>query len=225
MFKKEKIHKSAKLLAEICGGWWALMSGAVSIPFAFLALFWGEAYQKEFFAILAFVALWVFAIRVAWQKNQLMEKLKLNELPCLRIEGIPCDITTSEKHLCQIRVASTKTADNVQVELLSLEDELGEAGKFLRPAFPINLKPEIPGSNTINPGSSQKYNLFRVIKGERFVAYFTQEATKDVAEFFRGKNYRLKLTATARDLPKIEQEFYLNFSYNGSFIRFELTPV
>jgi hypothetical protein len=31
----------AKLIAEICGGWWTLMSGAISIPFAFLAILLG----------------------------------------------------------------------------------------------------------------------------------------------------------------------------------------
>ena len=55
------------------------MSGAVSIPFAFFALFWGKAGQKEIFTFLAFAALWVLAIRLAMEKYQLMEKLKSQE--------------------------------------------------------------------------------------------------------------------------------------------------
>jgi transposase-like protein len=60
-----KIIKIAKLLAQICGGWWSLMSGAISIPFAFLAIFvdMSHPHPKETFAILAFVALWIFGMK------------------------------------------------------------------------------------------------------------------------------------------------------------------
>ena len=239
MRERGKILKVVKLLAEVCGGWWGIMSGAISIPFAFLALFWGEEKQKLVFAILAFFSLWVFAIRIARRNYQLLDKLKSNEFPCLGIEGVPCEISSSKKHLCQIRVTSTKTADNVRVELLSLEDDLGEAGKYYRPTFPVVLYPESLGANTINPGSSQKYNLFKVIKGDgaeclndemvpykSFIAYFSEESTKDVITFRWKKNYRMKLRVTARDLPKTEQEYLLNFPCNeGGFCHLQLTPV
>lgn len=47
------------------------MSGGLSIPFAFAALF-TEGHPKRYFAALAFVALWVFAIRLAWKNYQIM---------------------------------------------------------------------------------------------------------------------------------------------------------
>jgi hypothetical protein len=151
MNKRQKIVNAAKLLAEICGGWWSTMSGAVSIPIAFFALFWGEERQKTFFAILAFIALWVFALRIAWRNYQLLDKFKSNER-ILGIEGVPCEITTTEKHLCQIRVTSTKTADNVRVEIVSAEDDYGDVGKYFRPIFSIVLTSESSDPNTINPG-------------------------------------------------------------------------
>jgi hypothetical protein len=165
-------------------------------------------------------------------KEQLAEiaMLKLGQIPCLGIEGVPCSITTSERHPCQIRITSSKTADNVTVELLSLEDELGNAGKFLHPEFPIALRSETDGINTINPGSSQKYNFFQVAKSNstknKFISYFTEESIKDVALFRGNKLYRLKLAATARDLQKVESEFFLKFSCTaGEFCQFDLIPV
>jgi hypothetical protein len=74
-----KIIKIAKLLAQICGGWWSLMSGAISIPFAFLAIFvdMSHPHPKETFAILAFVALWIFAVRTAWANYKMIESSRL----------------------------------------------------------------------------------------------------------------------------------------------------
>ncbi len=161
----------------------------------------------------------------------------------LEIEAIPYDITPPQKHWCKIRVlnkSSTITADNVQVELLELNDSLGNEAeaKYFRPPFPVILKPEIAGANTINPGASLTYNLFQVtmIKGAtqkenetepvwhwRFLAYFAQDTTKNLTQFFGKEKYRLKLTASARDLLKVEQEFDLTFSDEGTFCRFNLT--
>jgi hypothetical protein len=61
-----------RISVSIVGGWWSLMSGAVSIPFAFLAIVLGGK-TGFWFAVLAFVALWVFAIRTAWRNYQLTE--------------------------------------------------------------------------------------------------------------------------------------------------------
>lgn len=70
-----KVPKWARLLASIVGGWWSLMSGAISIPFAFAALF-SEGHPRRYFALLAFVALWVFVIRVVWKNYQMLEANK-----------------------------------------------------------------------------------------------------------------------------------------------------
>jgi hypothetical protein len=45
MWKDSKFFRAAKLVAEICGGWWGLMSGAFSIPFAFMSLFLPSGYH------------------------------------------------------------------------------------------------------------------------------------------------------------------------------------
>lgn len=235
MLNKAKISKAAMLLVQICGGWWGIMSSTTSIPLAFFALFSNGNHQKWWFALLAIVALWVFAIRVVLKNYQLSR----NGLPCLDIDGIASDIRSKERHPCLIRISSSKTADNVQVELLSLEDEMGEVGKVVRPLFPRIVEPESSGKTTINPGASIKFKLFdvvvfdaakrtetNVISSKHFIAYFTTQATSDVVVFHWKKYYRLRLVATARDLPKTEREFFLQFVCNeGEFCRFNFIAV
>lgn len=75
MSKRERIFKTAKLLAEICGTWWAIMSGAISIPLAFIALLL-PGNERKIFAVLAFCALWALVIRMGWKNYQLLEKQK-----------------------------------------------------------------------------------------------------------------------------------------------------
>jgi hypothetical protein len=235
MLNKDKTFKAAKLFAQICGGWWSVMSGAASVPFTVLALYLNGAHAKELCGILAITGLWIMVFKIAWKNYQLLR----DGLPCLEIEGITCRIMSNERYPCQLRVSSTKTADNVQVEIQHLEDELGEVGTFIRPSFPKTLKPDIVGANTINPGSSQKYNLFQVIKSDgakvngkeqiphkNFICYFSEETAADVTLFQWKRFYRIKIVATARDLPKAEQDFFVNFSCkDNEFCRFNLIPV
>ncbi|MGA3283417.1 MAG: hypothetical protein ABSD57_03015 [Verrucomicrobiota bacterium] len=65
------IPRWVRFLAEIVGGWGSLMSGAISIPFAFLAIALGGK-AGTWFAVLAFVTLWVFVIRTAWKNYQIL---------------------------------------------------------------------------------------------------------------------------------------------------------
>src|SRR2546429_283664 len=58
-----KIPQWLKVIAEVCGGWWAAMSGAVSVPLALLALFC-EGSPRLYFAVLAYFGMWVFAVGV-----------------------------------------------------------------------------------------------------------------------------------------------------------------
>lgn len=58
--------KSALFISRLFGGWLGLMSGGLSIPFAFLALFLPAGTAKVSFAILAFCALWVLVIKSGW---------------------------------------------------------------------------------------------------------------------------------------------------------------
>lgn len=59
-----------KLLVSTCGGWWSIMSGALSIPFAFVALF-VQGRERTIFAVLGFCALWIFALRLAWKNYEI----------------------------------------------------------------------------------------------------------------------------------------------------------
>jgi hypothetical protein len=185
--------------------------------------------------VITFVALSIFI----WLISKIVNQSELE------IEGVPIDIASAQYHQCQLRIynkSSTKAADNVKVELIALNDGLenDQAAKYFRPKFPVFLKPEVTGENTINPEASIKFNLFRVTMNvksailkdgvavgweQKFIALFGNETTKDVTLFSWKKPYRLKLIATARDFKKVEREFDLIFTDEGSFCRFVLNRV
>jgi hypothetical protein len=79
-----KIFNSLKVVASICGGWWATMSGAASIPFAFASLFL-QGSEKKLFAILAYVSLWVFSIGVVIKNRSIAESKNKTQKDALRI--------------------------------------------------------------------------------------------------------------------------------------------
>jgi len=65
------------------GAWWAIMSGAGSIPFMFLALF--NVFSAGFlFAALAYVSLWVLVVSL-YRRASALTKFKLAVLPGYRI--------------------------------------------------------------------------------------------------------------------------------------------
>jgi len=68
-------HKWLVLPVSICGGWLAVMSGAASVPLAFLALR-SEGSPRYYYAILAFLALWICVIRMGMANYALLEKQK-----------------------------------------------------------------------------------------------------------------------------------------------------
>jgi hypothetical protein len=69
------IIKIGIFAAQIIRRWWGEMSGATSIPLAFIALL-QQGHERRFFALLAFCALWVCVIKLAWMNYQLLEKQK-----------------------------------------------------------------------------------------------------------------------------------------------------
>lgn len=71
------------------------MSGGFSIPFAFAALF-TEGHPKRYFAFLAFIALWVFAIRLAWKNYQIMVIEKPKKERAMLIAMI--DLIKNDRH-------------------------------------------------------------------------------------------------------------------------------
>src|SRR5437764_10080958 len=58
---KSRISEGITLVIEACGGWFSAMSGLASIPLALIALIIGGS-PKLWFAILAYVSLWVLVI-------------------------------------------------------------------------------------------------------------------------------------------------------------------
>jgi hypothetical protein len=69
------IGKWMRQLLLACHGWWSAMSGAISIPFALIALF-SSGHQRWLFVALAFVSLWVFVAAVIKKNLALQEKIR-----------------------------------------------------------------------------------------------------------------------------------------------------
>jgi uncharacterized membrane protein HdeD (DUF308 family) len=61
-----------KTIADSVGAWWGIMSGAVSIPFAFLALF--NLPGRLLFAALAYISLWVLIVAQAKRILELQKR-------------------------------------------------------------------------------------------------------------------------------------------------------
>jgi len=175
-------------------------------------------------------------VELTGQMDVLETRIESLQSPSLEIEGIPVDITNGKYFWCQISVHNknpAKSADDVRVELIKLEDSLGDslgegpAASMFHPVFPLTLKPAIAGTSTINPGADTKYVLFRVIMQKEvvkeneayvvacqtFIASFGNEgiAEKNTMVFKWKKTYRLKIAVTGRDIHKVEQEFEMTF--------------
>lgn len=97
-----------------------------------------------------------------WAISKLMKLPKRDSY--LEIEGIPCDMPASTRYICQIRVHNnnqTKSADDVQVELLEMESSEEENKPFFKLQFPWTLLPENQtGTISINPGGEKIFTLF-----------------------------------------------------------------
>src|SRR5579872_2004616 len=63
---RNRVMPWLSILFSAFGGWWSAMSGAISIPLAFLGLFSNGAQPKWWFALLAFIALWVCVLIMAY---------------------------------------------------------------------------------------------------------------------------------------------------------------
>src|SRR5579862_3963535 len=93
------IIKWARVAAEACGGWFSIMSGALSVPFAFLALFWAS--PRFYFAAVAYLAMGASAIGAVRRIHLLVDSHK-RELAERRTS---CD---REKQTIEAQVESLK---------------------------------------------------------------------------------------------------------------------
>lgn len=120
------------VLLEIVGGWWSLMSGAASIPFAFLALFLPQEYGKVIFAGLAFCSLWILIIRMGWKNFQLMEEIEMQILTTprpLEIKALPAHRIHQHWFNVEVEIRNVnKTINGARVRLIKIEPPLGTIG-------------------------------------------------------------------------------------------------
>lgn len=80
-----------KVAASVCGGWWSLMSGALSIPVALIALF-NESHYKTLWGLLAYATLFFCACKSAWKNLERESRFKRDALfrkmvECVRAES------------------------------------------------------------------------------------------------------------------------------------------
>jgi hypothetical protein len=234
-----KIPNSFKLGVEICGGWWSAMSGAASIPFGFLALFVAGS-PRFWFAVLAYVGLWVFAIRIL-SKNYKIVSGTSDPSDHLEIDDVDCDMATLRNKFCKVKITNMsprRSAIGVRIQVVALDDSLQkEAGAYFRPELPFALTREAAMDQILNPGESANYNLFKltigagvvkdmntgeVVRHKYAIANFTErQEAKNVTQFYYEGKYQMRLLATARGFTKTEQTFDIGF--NGD--RFTLTKV
>jgi hypothetical protein len=104
------------------GGWWSLMSGAMSIPFAFLALIFGGK-SAVWFALLAVAASWVMIVRMAYANYKKMEKDRIKRI----LGEYYASIDTKIKLLFYYKKAGElKKAGDLMIESGELFDEIRE---------------------------------------------------------------------------------------------------
>ena len=69
------LPKWLTVIVSICGGWWSLLSGACSAALTVAAVL-SQGSDRKICALLAFGALWVFALRVVWKNYQMLQQQK-----------------------------------------------------------------------------------------------------------------------------------------------------
>ncbi|MDD5164913.1 MAG: hypothetical protein PHG25_00015 [Candidatus Pacebacteria bacterium] len=152
MLKGTQIIQQIQMVFEICGGWWSAMSGAISIPFGFIALF-AEGNPRTYFAALAFIALWVFAIGVVRKNYKILVIQKPERTRALLTKMV--DSIRSEKPIRTGSVAndywrSMQPADPIGA-LIKFSDEIQSeddlkwlCGEFIKLGYVSPFKPFEP---------------------------------------------------------------------------------
>ena len=69
------LPKWLTVIVSICGGWWSLLSGVGSAALTVAAVL-SQGSDRKIYALLAFAALWVFALRVVWKNYQMLQQQK-----------------------------------------------------------------------------------------------------------------------------------------------------
>jgi hypothetical protein len=150
------------------------MSGALSIPFAFLALFM-QGHPRELFAVLAFCALLILAIRTAYKNARSysdIERLKTDhgaELAKIKaeqihfgVEFIDYDRQDPELYFWALRVRithqhPTKTAKGVRVALKEIQCEGWRTKGKPRELEEVNFPRLLPEKG--NGDAAQKHEI------------------------------------------------------------------
>jgi hypothetical protein len=103
------IIRWARVAAEACGGWFSIMSGALSIPFVFLALFWAS--PRFYFAALAYLAMGASAIGAVRRIHLLVDSHK--------------------KELAERRTAYDREKQTIEAQVESLKEQLDDRASRL----------------------------------------------------------------------------------------------
>jgi hypothetical protein len=232
----EKIVNFVRLLARICGGWFNVMSGGLSIPLVFVGLYFGGSAKTSFWA-LAFLGLAVCAIGAARKNYDLMK-----ESPVMKIEAIRKELTPAGEDPCIIRVTNThpnKSFGDVKVKLLSMQsDYIDDLPIEKAPDLPIDLLLVNPenANGMIHPGGEVDFVIFQTtsygfpsnMEKAFVITSFLGTENSPVgkpkqAHFMSGQDYVLAIKVMAENCPPTIAEFALNFKMEGPVWVFTMT--
>jgi hypothetical protein len=216
MFPIGRIVKVAKLIADVCGGWWSAMSGAISIPFAFAALFFAKTPdQKTSFTALAFVALLACVFRTAWRSYQLKEQSQMQE----RDEHLPLklDLVVKDNNplsrtaiLVVSNPSKHTSADDVEVKLLEIDPSPNVTTS--NPTAWLDSKTEYlrEPARVIHPQASSEYEAF----------VFESESMGTLVEIqvnLRSPSYGLSFRADwiNESLPPLFKDYSFKFAVSA----------
>jgi hypothetical protein len=118
MFDSSKLIKDSKIFASACGGLFSLMSGGLSVPFVFAAVF-THGNDRKIYCALAFIALAYFALKTAWANYQSLRV----ELEMEFINPTEMDVLL-HRYALRIKIRHshpTKTLEKVRVFISKIE--------------------------------------------------------------------------------------------------------
>jgi hypothetical protein len=152
-----------KTWADTVGSWWGIMSGALSIPFAFLALFNFQA--RLLFAALAYIALWVVIVGQARRISELQKPVPSPDVIVhvgrdLLAFGHDFDVDSAAWRVRgRIKNIGDRAVKHCRLKLLKVEGQnLPPEAKQVRNGF-LQWQGGIRDSMTLNPSEEWIFDI------------------------------------------------------------------
>jgi hypothetical protein len=215
--------KAAKVLAQIFGGWWTIMSGAISIPLGAIALF-THGSPRLCFVILAFVGLWGVVIGIARKNYLLLERLKPKFQIACNKNILGCSLYTVGQTSRFFRLQVKGEGENEILGCVGHLTEIIKGGslKFDHESWDLPFAPSnVPDalSKTIFPDTPCYLDVLRIDADNRVLiatpgGYFPKDTNGNYL-FNDAGEYILKVSVSGRQVTTVETK--LQFSWTGNY--------